>query len=108
MYIPETRYLTGTTNSSDNLDGEGSSTSTGYDAGTSSVDRATNVLGPLPDLYQINTTAVSVGFLLLAAILVLLMQLGYVYHLYIYSYVLYLVYLYYRLPIIFMIPETIR
>jgi len=76
MYIPETRYLTGTTNSSDNLDGEGSSTSTGYDAGTSSVDRATNVLGPLPDLYQINTTAVSVGFLLLAAILVLLMQLG--------------------------------
>ncbi len=42
----------------------------------SSVDRATNLLGPLPDLYQIDTTGVSIGFLLLATVLVLFMQLG--------------------------------
>ncbi len=42
----------------------------------SSVDRAGNSLGPLPDLYQVNTTAVSIGFLILAAVMVFLMQLG--------------------------------
>lgn len=73
------RYLDSTTNSSNGLDDEGSSTSsTTLDGTSSSVDRGTNVLGPLPDLYQINTAAISIGFLILAAVLVLLMQLGYV------------------------------
>ncbi len=49
---------------------------TGETIGVSSVDPATNTLGPLPDLYKVDTSAVTVGFLLLAAVLVLLMQLG--------------------------------
>jgi len=44
--------------------------------GTSSVDPDNALLGPLPDLYQVNTSAISVGWLILAAVFVLLMQLG--------------------------------
>lgn len=43
---------------------------------TSSLDRETNNLGPLPDLYQVATAGVSVGFLVNASVIVLLMQLG--------------------------------
>jgi hypothetical protein len=49
-------------------------------AGLSSVDPSSSTLGPLPDLYKVNTSAVTVGFILLAAVLVLFMQLGCVDH----------------------------
>ncbi len=42
---------------------------------SSSIDRASNELGPLPDLYQLSSS-VSIGFLILAAVIVLFMQLG--------------------------------
>jgi hypothetical protein len=43
---------------------------------SSSVDPDNALLGPLPDLYNVTTSAISVGWLILAAVLVMMMQLG--------------------------------